>query len=209
MPEDRGAGAEGWSGAAEMSGNPGKTKKSHEAHRARARDERATRVDRIVAMMADGSWRGMKSWRALSVEYGVGMDAVRDYAREASGILRHAMQGSLEDLRERILLGVEAVTNAALDRKRAVPVRDGGVELVADPDCKAALAGYELQAKMLGLSEVKPGAAHAPQFQSAREMLDYTERMLPLLRQQAAEEDARTRVLAVEAQSVSEHDARR
>ncbi len=121
---------------------------------ARARDEaraqRDARVDRIVAMMADGTWTATQA-RELATEWAIGLGAVQDYAREASGIIRRVVMGEPDDIKAQILAGVEKIRTVAMGKTRTVVTKDGDAVTWADPDCKAALSAFELQAKMLGL----------------------------------------------------------
>lgn len=120
---------------------------------ARARTLRDERIDHIMTLMCDGEW-GASAARRLAKEWGLAQNSVSDYASVASSIIRHVVQGDADTIRTSILAGIEAVRKIALEKQRSYVVKRGDeqeVVEVPDPDCKAALASYDLQAKVLGL----------------------------------------------------------
>ncbi len=66
---------------------------------AAARILRESRVDQIVGLMTSGAWSSARSIRDLTTEWNVSVGAVQDYAREASGIIRHALSGHEDEIR--------------------------------------------------------------------------------------------------------------
>lgn len=119
--------------------------------RAKARALRDSRIDHIVGMMTGGRWRGSASHRDLSQQWGVSIGCVGEYAVEASSLIRRSVSGDLEALRTQILAGVEHVRRVAMRLQKYVKTGSETYEPHPTPDVKAALASYELQAKMLGL----------------------------------------------------------
>jgi hypothetical protein len=128
-----------------------KNRPADETSRARARAERDERVDIIVGHMATGTWGGLRSARDLSLQWGVSIHAVNEYAREASGIVRSVVSGDPETIRSAILAGIENVERTALTLVKHVQTGHRQYEPVVAPDCAAALRGYELRLKTLGL----------------------------------------------------------
>lgn len=110
---------------------------------ARAREER---VDHIVGLMARGEWRAAASHRDLAVLWGVSVGSVQDYAREASGILRHLVEGDVEGIRAAVVASVERIRVDALANTRTWKGKQ-----YPSPDYRSALMAVELQAKLLGL----------------------------------------------------------
>lgn len=191
-----------------MSGSGSRTRPRSDP--ARARLLRETRVSHVVDLMTKGKWEGAKSHRALAKKWECSVGAVADYAREASGIIRHAVSGDLETIRTAILTGIDEVRRTAMRLKKVQRTGVESYEVLDAPDCKAALAAYELQARMLGIDapeDRKPSAsstsvtvvnapqaaaAGTPQFASARELREYIENeVLPRVREREAAEESR------------------
>lgn len=113
----------------------------------RAREIREERVDHIVGLMSKGQWRAAASHRELIREWGVSLGAVQDYAREASGIIRHLISDDADNVRAQIIACVEQIRFDALNATRHTLE---GNEYDA-PDLHSALKAVELHAKLLGL----------------------------------------------------------
>jgi hypothetical protein len=109
-----------------------------DSDRARAKIEREVRVDRVLSLMSRGAWFGVRTTRELATEWSCSQGAVNDYAREASGIIRHVLSDDVEELRAQLLLGAEDIRRRALRKS-------GGSDL------RSALGALELRAKVLGL----------------------------------------------------------
>lgn len=115
---------------------------------------RAARVDHVVDLMTSGQWASARSIRALTTEWQVSIGAVQDYAREASGIIRHSLAGHEDEIRSQIIAGIDHVRETAMKLQKAVVVGKE-VQLFDAPNCGAALAAYELQLRALGLITLK------------------------------------------------------
>lgn len=118
---------------------------------ARARMERDERVDVVVKLMAEGEWRGLRSTKELATMWGVHIDTVSDYAREASSIVRRVVQGDPETVKTAILAGIEHVGQLALRTVKVERVGRDEYEERAAPSLEAALRANELRLKALGL----------------------------------------------------------
>ena len=152
---------------------------------ARAREIREQRVDHIVGLMSRGQWRAAASHRELSREWDISIGAVQDYAREASGIIRHLVSDDADNVRAQIIACVEQIRYDALNATKSTI---GGDEYNA-PDLNAALKAVELHAKLLGLITQKVDAKVSDTNPlSARDYLARIEAALPELRRRAAEE---------------------
>lgn len=98
--------------------------------------------------MLAGKWRTGTSHAAYMKEYGVGHECVKRWASEAYLFLR-ICQGSKEDIRGRILAGIETAQRLALERKRFIPTQDGIDERI-DPDVKTYVQSLEFYARVHG-----------------------------------------------------------
>jgi hypothetical protein len=134
--------------------------------------ERDRRVDRVVDLMTRGEWQGARSARELAGEWDVHMHTVHDYAREASGIIRRSLEGDAEDLRAQLLAGLDELTRKA----------------TSAGEYRAAIAGFELRAKVLGLVERRTKEDQPPPnpFASPEEALRFAEGLVLRLREQIA-----------------------
>lgn len=124
---------------------------SERPDRARARALRDARVDHIVGLMANGWWLSARSTRELSKRWGVGMNTVHDYAREASGIIRRSVAGVADDIRSVVLAKVERAGELALQIEKHERVGPDEYERVRAPNVSAALQAYDIQLRALGL----------------------------------------------------------
>jgi hypothetical protein len=118
---------------------------------ARARVERDERVDVVVKLLAEGEWRGLRSTKELATMWGVHMDTVSDYAREASTVVRRVVQGDPEAIKTAILAGIEHVGQLALKTVKVEKVGRDEYEERPAPSLDAALRASELRLKTLGL----------------------------------------------------------
>ena len=131
-------------------------KGSAKAERDRAEKSRTEeRVDRIMEMMTGGRWVAGTSHRQLGKEWELTVTTVERLAAEASRVLRRVTRGDDEEVRTRILAGIEAIRVRCelKTRRKSRKKADGSwqdVE-VPDPDYHTALRAYELQGKFLGL----------------------------------------------------------
>ncbi len=119
--------------------------------RARARAER---VDIVLDKLVHGEWTSRMGVEKAK-EWGVGLHTVQEYVREASTVLKYLVLGDPEELRARLLAGIEDIRRRCLERKRAFVVQRGKDEQevmeVDDPDLRTALASYDSVAKACGL----------------------------------------------------------
>ncbi len=99
--------------------------------------------------MLAGKWVTGKSHEAYMAEFGVGFECVKRWASEAYLFLR-LCQGNREDIRGRILAGIETVQRLALEKKRTHLTKDGEVIETPEPDMKAYLASLEFFARVHG-----------------------------------------------------------
>jgi len=117
-------------------------------------DDHRNVVKRIMDEMLDGTWRTGKSHRAYADEYGVEVCTVRRWSSEAYMFIR-LCQGSEDDIRGRILAGIDLVCEKALQRKFIVTRKDGEVAEYPSPDVKSYLTALEFYARVYGVDKPK------------------------------------------------------
>lgn len=106
-------------------------------------------VQRIVDEMLTGKWRSGRSHQAFMKEFDVSLSTVKNWASEAYLFIRMC-QGSKEDIRARILAGIETAQTLSLERKRFIPTQDGDVIERDDPDVKTYVQSLEFYARVHG-----------------------------------------------------------
>lgn len=142
----------------------GAKKQTKSQQRSSALDEH---VNEIMRMMTGGVWFPGRSDHEMGLEFGVSPSTVRDWSAQAARLLRMSAGTNLEEIRGRILAGIDGIRRMALARHRVVRQRnDKTKELeeknVLDPDLRNALKCYELQARILGALREEPDAKPDP-----------------------------------------------
>lgn len=127
------------------------------ADRDKARRAVDARIDAIVALMERGKWRAGVSHQELATRFGVSLDTLYEDARAAGAVMRRLLATTPEErqaARALLLADLEHHRRLALGARRAVQLRAGkdvNVELVAEPDIRAANDALAERAKVLGL----------------------------------------------------------
>jgi hypothetical protein len=146
---------------------------------ARARAVRDARVDMVVELMAKGCWHGARSIRQFSAEWGIGMGPVGDIAREARGIIRRCIEGSVDELRAELVTNFDNLRTTALSLTRFERVGSADWEERAAPALQTALGALQERGKVLGLypsQKVEIVTTEAWQALSAEEKRERLER---------------------------------
>lgn len=121
----------------------------------RTREDADAGVARCVEMMTAGEWITGQSNLAVAEEFNVSPATVKNWATNASRIIRLAIEGDKEAIRARMFSQLETVVQRAMERTRPVTTKAPGkvtYELVPEPDLRAAVSAIDVQAKLLGLS---------------------------------------------------------
>lgn len=125
------------------------------------------------------------SLRSIAAQFGAAIGGVRRHSNNCMASIE-ASRAEVQTIRQRSI--IELVRNSI---SKMEALRDSAIDSSPEPDALGAQKEltrlYELEARMTG--QLVPKTSSAPQFSSAREMLEYTKRMIPLLEAQAAEED--------------------
>lgn len=114
---------------------------------ARAREDADEGVDRCVELMTSGQWVTGRSHAVVAEEFGVSPTTVKNWATNASRIIRAAVEGDLPDIRARMIATLDTIIADSLGKH--VTDRDGDVH--PSPEGRTAVAAIETQAKLLGL----------------------------------------------------------
>jgi hypothetical protein len=122
-------------------------------------------IDEIVSRMVAGRWLTGVSHQELAREWGLSVSRVEELATEANRIIRRFARaaGTRETLQAQLVLTVDAVRVAALERTRKRVIRGRGGEPSVeidepDPDFRSALEALKLKAAVLGLHAPLPPA---------------------------------------------------
>jgi hypothetical protein len=135
----------------------------------RTREDADAGVERCMHMMLAGEWQPGTSHKLVAEEFGVSPVTVKNWATNASRIIRLCPdEETREEIRLSMLTTLSRVVQEGFDRKVVVMPRhrDGSPEYVDSPDLKAVVAAIDTQAKLLGLVvqkhdvRTRPAVAH-------------------------------------------------
>ena len=115
-------------------------------------------IQEIIDAMCRGMWFAGSSHLEFMDRYGVGHRTVCEWAKEASLFLRLS-RGKLneEEMRERILNGLDLNERLCLTRKRTWTRSDGSQFTTEEPELRTHVHGLELRAKLCGILDRKKG----------------------------------------------------
>lgn len=103
--------------------------------RARTRENADAGVSECVSLMTSGQWVSGRSHAEVARRHGVAESTARDWATNASRIVRLAVQGDVEEIRARMVATLETVATCA----------------IADEDWRTVVSAVAEQAKLLGM----------------------------------------------------------
>lgn len=157
-----------------------KAKRKSKKKGAIGRDRQAyvdARVNELIELMLDGKFHGGKTELAISKREDVAFNTVQGWASQASRFIRRAAWENQAEVKTRILAGIEALKNQAMNYERVVLHKDGKkvikrtVEKASN--FNAALKAYELQLRVYGMLRDELHVTHSEQFEGwTREELD-------------------------------------
>lgn len=153
----------------------------------RDREDADAGVRRCMELMADGLWVSGRSHEMVAAEFDVSPATVKNWATNASRILRIALDEDKEGLRARMVATLENIVSAAMRTVKPVTVRkrvrSGGkfvmrseTEFLPHPSLAAAVSAVQTQAQLLGLIAQKvdvttrPSVAHLSREEHAAEL---------------------------------------
>jgi hypothetical protein len=108
--------------------------KSKATH-ARTREDADAGVRDCVELMTSGQWVQGRSHLAIAEKHGVSPTTSRDWATNASRIVRIAIEGDVEDIRAQMLATLGTIVCRCMDAA----------------DHRTAVSAMETQAKLLGM----------------------------------------------------------
>lgn len=112
----------------------------------RAREAQEDRVLEVMRIMTAGQWRTGVSHVELAQKHGVSPSTVKNWAAEASRLIKLSM-GDGEEVRARIASMLENFASVAMAREGYTM----GGDAYPNPDVKAATAAVKTLAEVLGL----------------------------------------------------------
>lgn len=113
------------------------------ATRARAREDADAGVRRCVELMTSGAWVRGVTHRDVAKKFGVAESTAKDWATNASRIVRYAVEGDIEETRARMLATLDSIIAKAMR-----------------VDLKAAVSAIAEQAKLQGIGSTKFDVTH-------------------------------------------------
>ena len=125
--------------------------------------DRKEKLEFVGTLLVEGRLIRGRSKNLLADAWGCNGSTVTRLIIDAQTVFQHEM-GEPEEVRGMILGRLESIAEDALDKQKAVVVGHGKgeshVEMVPDPDHKAAIQGYKEIAEMLGLKVKKHDHNH-------------------------------------------------
>lgn len=133
---------------------------------ARAREDADEGVRECLRLMTSGQWVAGQSHEEVAAKHGVSPATVKNWATNASRIIRLATDEAKEDIRARLVATLDNIVKTAMQKQGCAVGKTGEAHYFDAPDLRAAVSAVETSAKLLGLitnrHEVtqKPHVAH-------------------------------------------------
>jgi len=129
--------------------------------------ERKERIEFLGTLLVEGKLKRGRSRALIADLWFCARNTVTQYIIQAQGIFQLEM-GDPEEIGAMIRGRIEAIAEDALDKEKAIVVGDGKglshIEMVPDPDHKAAIQGYKEIVEMLGLKVKKHDHNHSHKY---------------------------------------------
>lgn len=146
----------------------------------RTREDADAGVIECMNLMADGLWVSGKSHAEVAAKHGVSPATVKNWATNASRILRLGTEEEAEDARARCVATLDTIVAIALQKKGIRFTDDDEAEYtLPEPDLRAAVSAVGEKAKLLGLIVQKHDVRTAPKVAhlSRKEHLEQLEQL--------------------------------
>ena len=110
----------------------------------------------VVEECLSKGWSVLHIWRAHGRNWNVEKDSLWVYAREVRARWRaEAVSDDRKANREELRAIIREGIKTAFEAQRAIPLADGGMELVSSPDVRSVMKGAELLARLDGLFQLE------------------------------------------------------
>ena len=110
----------------------------------------------VVEECLSKGWSVLHIWRVHGRKWGIARPTIWDYARDIRNTWRaEALSDDRKASREELRAIIREGIKTAFEARRAIPLADGGMEMVSDPDVRSVMKGAELLARLDGLFQLE------------------------------------------------------